>query len=64
MTGVLGAVLVLAGVLAMAYAPRLGTERQVEGELDRISPIGLFVFLTGCLVVGAGAILVTAWYLD
>jgi hypothetical protein len=62
MMGVLGLVLVLAGVAAMAVAPRIGAARRADD--DRISPAGLFVFLTACLVVGAGAILITEWWLE
>ena len=58
MTGVLGLVLVLAGVLVMAWSRRVG-----DGP-DRIAPLGLAVFLAGCAVVAAGAILVTEWWLE
>jgi hypothetical protein len=62
MMGVLGLLLVLAGVGAMSIAPRVGAARRADD--DRISPAGLFIFLTGCLVVGAGAILITEWWLE
>jgi hypothetical protein len=59
MTGLLGIACVLVGVYAMSIAPRVGAAGRRD---DSISPAGLFIFLTGCLVVGAGAIFVTVWW--
>jgi hypothetical protein len=60
MMGIVGLVLVLAGVFAMAWSRRL----TAAADPDSTGPLGLAVFFAGCLVVAVGAILITEWWLE
>ena len=58
--GLAGLLLVLAGVVAMAYSRRFTP----AADPDRTRPFGLAVFFAGCVVVAVGAILITEWWLE
>ena len=60
MTGVIGLLLVLAGVFAMAWSRKVTP----AADPDRTAPLGLAVFFAGCVAVAIGAILVTEWWLE
>jgi hypothetical protein len=57
MSAILGLVLVLAGVAAMAASRRIGATDE-----ETTAPRGLAVFLTGCAIVAVGAVLITGWW--
>jgi drug/metabolite transporter (DMT)-like permease len=60
MTGVIGLLLVLAGVFVMAWSRKVTP----ASEPDRTAPLGLVVFFAGCVAVAIGAILITEWWLE
>ena len=57
MSAILGLVLLLGGVGAMAASRRIGVS-----DDDTTAPRGLAVFLIGCVVVAVGAVLITGWW--